>query len=300
MRHERQWQWRWMLGGCASLMLGVTLAGCGGSSSPQAESTRRRGTGESVGTLAQNGATAPGGPADEEHGHKPGLHGGILVSLGRDSYHAEAVFEAGGKLRLYMLGQDESRVLEVEEQQLKAFARRADGSEAVPFTLQPEPQEGDRAGRTSQFVASLPEGLSGPGVEVTIPNLAIEGERFRVGFASATADHSEPMPDRVADDEEAALYLTAGGKYTQSDIDANGRVTASTKFRGLKSLHDMSPKPGDRICPVTKTKANPKFTWIVNGEPYQFCCPPCVDEFVRTAKQSPDEIAPAAQYRKGQ
>jgi hypothetical protein len=106
------------------------------------------------------------------------------------------------------------------------------------------------------------------------------------------------MPDRVAGDEESVLYLTAGGKYTQADIDANGRVTASTKFRGVKSLHDMSPQPGDKICPVTRTKANPKFTWIVDGQPYQFCCPPCVDEFVKTAKQSPDEIQPADRYVK--
>jgi hypothetical protein len=228
------------------------------------------------------------------------MHGGILVSLGRDSYHAEAVFEAGGKLRLYMLGQDESRVMEVEEQQLKAFARREDGSGAVPFTLKPEPQEGDRSGWTSQFVADLPEGMGSAGVEVTIPNLAIAGERFRVGFASAARGHAEPMPDRVVADEESALYLTTGGKYTQADIDANGRVTASTKFRGVKSLHDMSPKPGDRICPVTRTKANPKFTWIVDGQPYQFCCPPCVDEFVKTAKQSPDEIEPADRYVKSE
>ncbi len=36
-------------------------------------------------------ATAPT-PKPDDHGHKPGAHGGILVSLGKDSYHAEAVF----------------------------------------------------------------------------------------------------------------------------------------------------------------------------------------------------------------
>ena len=46
------------------------------------------------------------------------------------------------------------------------------------------------------------------------------------------------------------------------------------------------------------TKANPKFTWIINGQAYQFCCPPCVDEFVQLAKEKPDEIAPAASYVK--
>lgn len=36
------------------------------------------------------------------HEHKPGAHGGIIVSLGKDSYHAEAVFEKDGAIRLYL------------------------------------------------------------------------------------------------------------------------------------------------------------------------------------------------------
>ena len=293
-------RWRWWLGWGFGVLVGWTLAGCGTGSAPTGGSKPRPGSAASPKMTTERASGGTSANDDEEHGHRPGLHGGILISLGRDSYHAEAVFEAGGKLRLYMLGQDESRVMEVEEQQLKAFARREDGAGSVPFMMRPEPQEGDRPGQTSQFVGDLPEGLVGPGVEVTIPNLAIAGERFRVGFASAAPGHAEPMSDRVATDEESVLYLTAGGKYTEADIDANGRVTASTKFRGVKSLHDMSPKPGDRICPVTRTKANAKFTWIVDGQPYQFCCPPCVDEFVKTAKQSPDEIAPADRYVKSE
>jgi multiple sugar transport system substrate-binding protein len=39
------------------------------------------------------------------------------------------------------------------------------------------------------------------------------------------------------------------------------------------------------ICPISKTKAAPKFSWVVGGKTYQFCCPPCVDEFVQTAKK---------------
>src|SRR5579884_2976021 len=61
------------------------------------------------------------GAKEGEHGHKPGGHGGIIVEIGRDSYHAEAVFEKGGTLRLYTLGKDESRIQEVEEQTLTAY-----------------------------------------------------------------------------------------------------------------------------------------------------------------------------------
>src|SRR5687768_6713538 len=50
---------------------------------------------------------------DHDHKHEPGSHGGLIVSIGQDSYHAEAVFEKGGVLRLFMLGKDESKVMEV-------------------------------------------------------------------------------------------------------------------------------------------------------------------------------------------
>src|SRR4051794_34510310 len=59
--------------------------------------------------------------AEDEHAHKPGAHNGIIVAIGQDSYHAEAVFEKNGVLRLYTLGQDESRVLEVDAQPVEAF-----------------------------------------------------------------------------------------------------------------------------------------------------------------------------------
>ncbi len=38
------------------------------------------------------------------------------------------------------------------------------------------------------------------------------------------------------------------------------------------------------------TKANPVFSWVIGGKTFEFCCPPCVDEFVRMAKESPDDI----------
>jgi hypothetical protein len=86
------------------------------------------------------------------------------------------------------------------------------------------------------------------------------------------------------------LYLTPGGRYTLADIQANGNVTASEKFKGIKSEHDMKPKVGDMLCPITSTKANAKFTWIIDGKAFQFCCPPCIDEYVNTAKTSADPL----------
>ena len=236
---------------------------------------------------------------EEEHPHKPGAHGGILVAIGRDSYHAEAVFEKNGVLRLFILGQDEGRVQEVESQELTGYVKPAGGSESTAFAFKPQPQLGDSAGKTSQFVANLPDGFSGRPVEVTIPSLRIGTERFRLGFASAVEAHEQDaMPAKVADEEEVKLYLTPGGLYTEADIKANGNVTASQKFKGFLAKHDLKPKPGDKICPVTLTKANPKCAWIVGGKTYEFCCPPCVDEFVAMAKSDPQLVKKPEDYVK--
>ena len=70
------------------------------------------------------------------------------------------------------------------------------------------------------------------------------------------------------------------------------------KFRSIKSTHDMHPKSGDKLCPIAQTKGNPKFTGIVGGKPYEFCCPPCVDEFVRLAKEQPQALKPRESFIK--
>lgn len=278
---------------CGLFLISITFAcGCTKQSSDNTTSATPN--------VSVPGADIPSSDATngENHGHKAGAHGGVMISLGRDSYHAEAVFEKGGVLRLYTLGKEESRVIDVEKQTLNGFVKAEGESEAQEFTLESKPQKGDSEGRTSQFVGILPKGLWGLNLEVTVPNIVIGGERFRLGFKSTSEQHDDGMPNKIADDDERKLYLVPGGKYTEADIKANGNVTASAKFKGLKSSHDMFPKPGDKICPVTKTKANAKFTWIAGGKSYEFCCPPCVDEFVKMAKSTPDEILAPADYIK--
>lgn len=235
-----------------------------------------------------------------EHEHGTGANGGLIVPLGRESYHVEPVFEPEGVLRLYLLGADETRVQEAERQTLKAFVKAAGGRETVAMEIVAEPQEGDAAETTSRFKGVLPESLRDGPVEVMIPNLRINGERFRVGFSSAPpAGHEDAaMPAPLADDASAALFLTPGGRYTEADIEANGRVTAKQKFKTFMARHDMHPKPGDRICPITETRANPACAWVIGGKTYLFCCPPCVEEFVRMAKESPDQIKDPEAYVK--
>ena len=284
--------------GASVLSLTLFVNGCSTEPNQSANVPANETSAATLPTSTQKSAAVA---ADEEHGHKPGMHGGIIVSIGRDSYHAEAVFEQGGTLRLFMLGQDEGRVQEVDVQTLTAYVKSVGGTDSVSVTMEPERASGDADGKTSQFLAKLPEDLAGKPVEVTVPSLRINGERFRLGFTSESAHEEDAghggsdMPEKVADAEERELYLTPGGHYTAADIEANGGVTASQKFKGVRAKHDMNPKPGDKICPVTMTKANPNFSWIVAGKTYEFCCPPCVDEFVGQAK-SGEEIGEPEDY----
>ncbi len=239
-------------------------------------------------------ASATKAEGSVEHPHVPGSHGGIIVPIGADSYHAEAVVEKAGTLRLFLLGKDESRIQEVELQPVKAFIKAVDETDAESIELVGTPQDGDSEGKTSQFVGQLPTSFNGKPIDVTIPNLRINGERFRVGFTTAietgTGSHTATMPPAISTNEEKELYLTPGGKYTEADIKANGNQVASKKFKGMMSAHNMNPAKGDRICPVTLTKSNPKFTWVIDGKNYEFCCPPCVDEYVRMAKENPEQL----------
>jgi len=236
------------------------------------------------------------------HGHKAGGHGGSIVEIGRDNYHAEAIFAKEGVVKIYTLGKDEARVQHVEEQTLEAYARAEGSMEDVQVDLHPLRQKLDPPDKVALFRGKLPPELWGKAVTLTVP-ITINGEsfRFRVSSKPAGSEHAEegaPMPAKVADAKEKELYLTPGGKYTAEDVAANGSLTASQKFKGVRATHDVKPQPGDKLCPISMTKANPKFTWIVGGKAYQFCCPPCVDEFVQLAKDKPDAIEPPESYVK--
>lgn len=126
--------------------------------------------------------------------------------------------------------------------------------------------------------------------------------KFVAAIAASSAkgghDGDDSMPTGVSADDERALYLTPGGLYTEADIKANGSMTAGDKYKGKMAKHDMKPKAGDKVCPITMTKANPKFTWIIGGKTYEFCCPPCIDEYVLLAKTSPKEVLDPSEYIK--
>jgi len=240
----------------------------------------------------------------EKHSHHEDGLGGVTVAIHQGRYYAEALLEKGGVLNLFLFNSDASRVVDVEVQTLTAYVKPVGAEEFTPVELKPLPQFGDARGFTSQFSGDLPGELRGKPLEVAILNIKVGGERYRLAFQTGThgagtvAHGGGAMPPKVEDDAERKLYLTPAGRYTEADIKANGNLTASVKFANFQAAHDINPKTGDRICPVTLTKANPQCTWVVDGKTYQFCCPPCVDEFVRMAKESPDQIKPPEMYVK--
>lgn len=119
----------------------------------------------------------------------------------------------------------------------------------------------------------------------------------RLGPVPRAAPVSVPaMPAKVTDAEERELYLTPGGAYTEADVAASGRRTASAAYPNFRASHDADPRPGDPVCPVTRTKADPRCSWVVGGRAYTFCCPPCIDEFVRLAKAYPGRVRSPAEY----
>ncbi len=102
-----------------------------------------------------------------------------MISLGRDSYHVEAVIDSAGAVRLYTLGKDESRVIDVESQTLKGFVKaEGDAVDSKPISFEASPQDGDSPGKTSLFMGQLTQELVGRKLDVTIPNIRIDGERF--------------------------------------------------------------------------------------------------------------------------
>ncbi len=270
---------------------GLFLVGCN-----QSPSTANLPAKPIIDGNSKTSKTVQNKPVESEHPHIAGAHGGIVIPIGSDSYHAEAVIEKDGQFRLLMLGADETRIQEVDVQAVKAYIKSAGETDATPIEMKAVPQEGDADGKTSQFVGLLPDSAIGKAIDVTIPNLRIGTERFRVGFTTAIQRHDSDMPAAVSGAEEQKLYFTPGGKYTQADIDANGKLPAGAKFRGLMTRHDIAPMPGDFICPVTFTKANPKVEWQIDGKKYLFCCPPCVDEFVRMAKEEPGSLKAPEDY----
>ena len=163
------------------------------------------------------------------HGHKPAAHGGTVVSVGTDSYHAQVVFEKDGQLKLYTLGKDESKSISVETQTLKAHVKHDEKSHEME--LKAEPQKDDAKGKTSLFVGKLPAALIGKKVTVTIPGLTVEGISFRVEFSSDGKhdDHKGLKEKDGKEHKDHKKEQTKGNPVDDEIKEARSKLTAADR-----------------------------------------------------------------------
>ncbi|WP_164102420.1 hypothetical protein [Candidatus Laterigemmans baculatus] len=278
-----------------AIALGVVASSCSRYAAPPSADAPPTAPGPAA-TGPTGSVAATTGEEAAEHDHRSGSAGGVISSLGDDQYHTEAVLQSGGALVLFTLGADETKIQEVPQQVLTAYVQPQGSSESFVMILQAEPLPSDSAEMTSRFLGELPEAVRGKPFSATIPALRIGGERFAVRFDSPAATAEPAMPAPRGIDEARELYLTAEGLYTEADIVANGRMTAAEKYAGFRANHNRAPKPGTPICPITETEASPECSWIIGGETYTFCCPPCIDEFLALAKEHPEQVLEPQAY----
>jgi hypothetical protein len=229
------------------------------------------------------------------------LHASNIQSFG--NCHIEAQTTRSGGLTLIVSGIKDKDLLPIETDPPLELQALTQGEDPVPVTMAPKPYPGEPRGTSSRFVGQIPNFQPGQtGLTLT---LAFQGHNYRIqwpGLAlmpgAGAASEDAAMPEALGSAEAQKLFLTPGGLYTQADIDANGKTTATAKYGSTMASHNAHPKPGDSLCPISETVANPKFTWVIGGEKYTFCCPPCIEEFVRKAKENPDAIKPPGAYVK--
>lgn len=124
---------------------------------------------------------ANGGHDHAEHAHPTnGPHGGDLIELGNEEYHAELVHdEQGGTVTIYILDAEAKAAVPIEEAELTINLKH-DG-QAEQFKLAASPDMGDPQGSSSRFFSNDPElgeDLEHEGAEPQLVAM-INGKQYR-------------------------------------------------------------------------------------------------------------------------
>jgi YHS domain-containing protein len=275
---------------CFGVMtIAVVLAGCSRSGAPKVETISGR----------PDGAEAHANGAHTAHGTGP--NGGVIFDLG--AFHAEILINhENNEATVLILTPEDNKPARIVADVLTLTTRETKTRQgrAVPrVTVQLVAQD-KSDGTASRFVgrdaglgavADLEGSVAG-----LINGKPALGEFKNPSDALAHVRHGE-VPESVSGTPaERELFLTPGGIYTSADIMANGNTLPSLKFRDISWPHDDDLKPGDKVCPVTANKADSRCHWIVNGKTYEFCCTPCLDKFVKWAKQDPKKVKEPDSY----
>jgi hypothetical protein len=151
----------------AALLALALAAGC--SETPQATTS-----GKSPAKKSEEGHD------HHEHAHaSTGPHGGPVIELGKEDYHAELVHdEAVGTVTIYILDHEAKAAVAIDAKELRINLKH-DGK-GEQFKLAASPQEGDEAEKSSRFVSEdkhLGEDLDGEGTEARLV-VEIDGKSY--------------------------------------------------------------------------------------------------------------------------
>jgi len=282
---------KWM--GLGLIIAALAVTGCGDKKTATTKVEEKKGNGK----------------ADEHVPHKEGPNGGTVFDLGK--HHAEFTVDHDKKeCMVVVLNGDEKNIkpLAVAAKEFTLTTKEAKtkaGKVVPPMTITLLPKDA-KDGKASKFVGTDP-GIGNVAEFAGTVIGEIDGKPSSGEFKEEEHDEKKALGAKdehgraviaAPEGEEAEIYLKPGGIYTAADIKANGDTTVSVKYKDLKVLHDLKPVVGDRLCPVTLTKANPKLKWVIGGKTYTFCCPPCVEELVTLAKTNPEEVKAPETYIK--
>ena len=194
-----------------------------------------------------------------------GPHGGPLADWG-DKYHAEfTVDHAKKQVVVYILDDKAKAAPNIEAGKITN----------IKVTVnEPKPQV--HVELTHDAGLSTEKGIAFIGTHDVFAKSADLNGRI-----SGNVD-GKPYTDdfKYSAPKKTAIFTTPGGIYTLADIKANGNTTPDEKFKGIRWVHAKGLQPGDKICPVTEKKAQAECSWIIQGQRYEFCCPPCLDNFM--------------------
>jgi YHS domain-containing protein len=268
--------------GIATLLLSAGfMAGCG--SRPTSD------------TKGEEKTARKGALKKTDHDHGAGPHGGALAEWGADEYHAEFTVDHGKQEAVvYILGGDAKTSFPIQADNILLSIKEP----SFQIELTSSPQSGDLKGKTSRFVGKHANFGKEQAFAGTISG-QVDGKPYAGDFKQEVKGSKVSSSPSAASARESKVFLTPGGIYTMADIEKNGNTVPSVKFQGMFWPHDDNLMAGDKTCPVTDVKADAQCSWWVNGQSYEFCCPSCLEKFVKWAKETPERVkAPEAYVKK--
>lgn len=134
-----------------------------------------------------------GAAKKEEHDHPAeGPHGGALIELGEEEYHAEIVMEdKTHSVIIYLLGSNAKDLVPVESPEV--FINLKHGNKPEQFKLKASPTKTDPKGKSSRFVLKDEDLMHDLGHENAQARLRVKiaGKSFSGKIEAEHHDHAE-------------------------------------------------------------------------------------------------------------